>query len=83
MENPQETLIMAIDKAGGPTVLAKVLGITPEAICQWRTTQSKVCPAHQVLRMETITGIRRERLRPDLYPPEDAPAPTGQATETT
>jgi DNA-binding transcriptional regulator YdaS (Cro superfamily) len=52
----------AIDAAGGLRPLARLLGITPQAIMQW----DKV-PAERMLEIERVTGIARERLRPDLY----------------
>jgi DNA-binding transcriptional regulator YdaS (Cro superfamily) len=42
--------------------LAKSLGITHGAVNQWRRV-----PAERVVEVERITGIPREKLRPDLY----------------
>jgi DNA-binding transcriptional regulator YdaS (Cro superfamily) len=53
---------MACDKAGGMRALARELGINYQAIQTW-----KRIPAERVLAVETITGIPREQLRPDLY----------------
>jgi DNA-binding transcriptional regulator YdaS (Cro superfamily) len=53
---------MACDKAGGMRALARELGINYQAIQTW-----KRIPAERVLAVETITGITREQLRPDLY----------------
>ncbi len=49
--------------------LAKLVGITRQAISQW----DKV-PADRVLAVERATGgqVTRSELRPDLYPPQDA-----------
>lgn len=45
-----------------PSKLAKALkGITPQAISQW-----KQVPAERVVEVETVTGIPRHELRPDL-----------------
>ena len=44
--------------------LARDLGITHGAVNQW-----KKVPAERVLEVERITGIPRERLRPDIFEP--------------
>lgn len=46
--------------------VARALGITHGAVSQWRRV-----PAERVVVVSALTGIPRERLRPDLYPPED------------
>ncbi len=54
----------AIQAAGGVTALAGLLEITYQAIQKW----SRI-PPKRVIPIETMTGIAREELRPDLYPP--------------
>lgn len=54
----------AIRKAGGPTKLGKALGITRQAVEQWR---ERVVPPEHVLAIEKLTGITRYELRPDIY----------------
>jgi DNA-binding transcriptional regulator YdaS (Cro superfamily) len=58
----------AIEKAGGAKALGKALGISHQAIGQWRQV-----PPLRVIQIETLTGVHRSDLRPDLYPPETAP----------
>jgi hypothetical protein len=58
----------AIDAAGGMRALARLLGITFQAIQQW-----KKVPAERLLEIERVTGVARERLRPDLYRIEPPP----------
>lgn len=53
-------------KAFGLSRLARELGTTPSAICQWG---GKI-PPERVLSVEKITGISRHDLRPDIYPME-------------
>lgn len=55
----------ALDRAGSARALAQSLRITEQAISQW----SRV-PHLRVLDVERITGVPRQELRPDLYPPE-------------
>ena len=42
--------------------LARRLGISHAAVSQWDEV-----PAHRIVDIERVTGIPRERLRPDLY----------------
>ena len=55
-------LNQAIAKAGSRNRLARLLGVSQQAVAQW----TKV-PTHQILNIERIVGIPREDLRPDLY----------------
>jgi hypothetical protein len=57
-----EALNRAIAGAGGVSALARALGVTRQAICQWTEV-----PAVRALRVEAVSGVRREELRPDLY----------------
>lgn len=59
----------AIALAGSLSKLAAVCvsartpnGITPQAVWKW-----KRIPAEHVLAIESLTGIRRERLRSDIF----------------
>jgi DNA-binding transcriptional regulator YdaS (Cro superfamily) len=47
---------------GNLTKLAAGLGITHSAVLQWDRV-----PADRVVDVERITGVPREKLRPDLY----------------
>lgn len=58
----EDGLKAAIDAAGGLRSLARLLGISFQAIQQW-----KKVPAERMLEIERVTGVARERLRPDLY----------------
>lgn len=42
--------------------LAKLLGITRQAVGTWQKI-----PEERILQVERVTGIPRETLRPDLY----------------
>lgn len=52
----------AIDAAGGVAALARALGIAQPSVSGW----SRV-PADRVAAIETLTGIARDELRPDLF----------------
>jgi DNA-binding transcriptional regulator YdaS (Cro superfamily) len=52
----------AIDRAGNPTKLGKLIGISRQAVEQW-----KVVPPERVLAVEKATGVSRYELRPDIY----------------
>ena len=56
----------------GRKLLARHLGLSDRACCAWLVT---CCvPASRVLAVELATGVRRDKLRPDLYPPDVHPA---------
>ena len=52
-----------IEKAGSQRALASALGVTDSAISQWKRV-----PVRRVIDIETLTGISRHELRPDIYP---------------
>jgi DNA-binding transcriptional regulator YdaS (Cro superfamily) len=57
----------AIEVAGGIRALGRMLGISHSAIRQWEGE----IPAKRIIDIETLTGIPREELRPDLYRREE------------
>lgn len=58
-------LAEAVAKAGGFHAVGRALGISPQAVAQWRRL-----PAKRVIPLERISGVDRHKLRPDLYPLE-------------
>lgn len=60
-------LEQAIAAVGTRSKLAALLGISPQAVAQWRAV-----PVARCLAVERITGVSRYELRPDIYgaPPE-------------
>jgi DNA-binding transcriptional regulator YdaS (Cro superfamily) len=52
----------AIRTAGGLHALGRKLGISHQAVSQWRRV-----PAERVLDVERLTGISRYQLRPDVF----------------
>jgi DNA-binding transcriptional regulator YdaS (Cro superfamily) len=62
MTTTNEGLKTAIEWAGGMRALARLLGLSHTAVQKWERI-----PAERVVEIETLTGIARERLRPDLY----------------
>lgn len=65
MDQMREAALEAIQAAGGGAALSRKLGLVRQAVYQWDRV-----PPHHVIRVEAITGIPRQRLRPDLYPAE-------------
>lgn len=57
-------LTEAIALIGGNSALARILGISREAVSQWDR-----CPAERVLAVSDATNgtVRPEELRPDIY----------------
>lgn len=49
--------------AGGTTALAKKLRVTIQAISLW----GEMPPPKRCLEIEAVTGVSRERLRPDFF----------------
>lgn len=56
----------AVKKAGNQSKLARICGVTPQAVQQW--VASDRVPAAQVITIEKATGVNRCDLRADLYP---------------
>ncbi len=54
-------------KFGGPTELSKLIGISRQMIYRWRRI-----PAEKALAIEKATGVPKEQLRSDLWPPRKA-----------
>jgi DNA-binding transcriptional regulator YdaS (Cro superfamily) len=61
-EHKAEGLQLAIQAAGSVNALAKLLGVSQQALSEWRRV-----PSHRILQVEHATNIPREKLRPDLY----------------
>lgn len=59
----------AKERVGGQAELAKLIGVTAQAISQWDEV-----PPLRVLAVEAASGVPRHELRPDLYPLEPARA---------
>ncbi|MEI8645776.1 YdaS family helix-turn-helix protein [Pseudoalteromonas sp. Hal040] len=58
-----------VEAAGGTQkLLAEKLGVTEQAVGKWK---DKKIPVVRVLQIETVLGVERSFLRPDIYPPED------------
>lgn len=52
----------AVRAHGSIASLSEAMGLTYQAIWKWRRI-----PAERVREVESLTGISRKRLRPDLY----------------
>ena len=53
---------LAVEAAEGLRALARLLEISHNSIVKWNRI-----PADRVVEIEKLTGVARERLRPDLY----------------
>lgn len=57
-----DQIIEELFKRCGPATLADQLGISRQAVYQWRQV-----PATRARAIEKLTGMSREELRPDIY----------------
>nr|WP_035215386.1 MULTISPECIES: Cro/CI family transcriptional regulator [unclassified Agrobacterium] len=48
--------------ANGATAIARVIGVTPQAVAQW-----KAIPPEHVLKLERTFGVSRHKQRPDVF----------------
>jgi len=61
-----EAIEKAVQAAGGTQALAEKVGVRYQAVQKW--VRFKRVPAERVLAIESVTGISRHDLRPDIYP---------------
>jgi DNA-binding transcriptional regulator YdaS (Cro superfamily) len=57
----------AIDKAGSQVKLASLLKIERASVQQW--TRHGGCPIDRIVEVERATGVKRQRLAPELFVP--------------
>lgn len=65
----------AIKSAGSAAELARRLGVVPMTVTQWKKRGQ--VPAERCLDVESVTGVSRHALRPDVFGP--APAERAEA----
>lgn len=66
---PPDPLERAKAAVGGAVALGPLVGVTPQAVTQWKRV-----PPRRVLAVEKATGVPRHELRPDMYPPPEGVA---------
>jgi DNA-binding transcriptional regulator YdaS (Cro superfamily) len=64
-EDAKTAMYEAVLAAGGASALARKLGIKQPSVAGWNRV-----PAERVLEVERLSGVPKERLRPDLYRPQ-------------
>lgn len=72
----QRALVEAVRLAGGQSAMARLVGVAQPSVWKW-LNRSTPLPAEHVLAIEVATGVSRYDLRPDIYPRDEHPAPTG------
>ena len=66
----REALAKAIEKAGGQTAFASLISTTDRLVSQQLVSywyRKGEIPAELVVRVELLTGVTREDLRPDVF----------------
>lgn len=64
------SLAKAIRSAGTQKLLAAKLGLSENAISQWKNKYKGIIPPERVMAVYGATGVTPHELRPDLYPNE-------------
>lgn len=68
----------AVQKHGsGQAGLARLLGVTPQAVNQW-VSGNRPVPSRHVLAIESATGVSRHLLRPDVFGNADGQMPVAR-----
>lgn len=70
--NPRKDRLERVFRAAGSmSALARLLGITPQSVADWNDI-----PPERCLKIESLTGVSRYELRPDIYgdPPRQGQA---------
>lgn len=62
-------LLAALKASKSMRSLALAIGIKPQSLIKWDQV-----PPERVIAVESVTGVPREVLRPDLYPPVRSPS---------
>jgi DNA-binding transcriptional regulator YdaS (Cro superfamily) len=64
--NSSDGLEEAIASVQTAANLAQKLGVTPQAVSNWRKVG---VTAQRAIDIERATGVSRQKMRPDLWPP--------------
>lgn len=57
-------VLEAINKTGSFHELAKKLNVTAPCVFKWLYLS---CPAHRAVEIERIVGVKKSKIRPDLF----------------
>ena len=64
----------AIDRMGTASALARMIGVKPQSVHQWRTGRAEIT-GERAIDIERATDgyVRREHIRPDLFKRDNKP----------
>lgn len=71
---PHGALVEAVSRIGGQSAMARLCQRSQATVWGWLNVAKQI-PAEYVLRVETVTGVSRHQLRPDIYPADLGPSP--------
>jgi len=69
-----EALKRACKQAGGQKPLADLIGTSQSQVWYWLTRSKRGVPAEFAPKIESVTGVSKSDLRPDLWPREEVRA---------
>jgi len=72
----ESPLATAVRKVGSQSAFARLIGRGQATVHDW-LKDGKPLPAEYVLTVERETGVSKHDLRPDLYPVDMLPPPSG------
>lgn len=71
-------LAEAVRRTGSQSAFARLVGRNQSTVYDW-LNEGKALPAEYVLTVERETGVSKHDLRPDLYPADMLPRPSGSS----
>lgn len=75
-------LYLAVQRAGGQTALAKLIGVKQQNVWDWLNTGKRQASPKYAIAIEEATGVSKHDLRPDIFGPNPHSAPSHRPAPT-